>query len=147
MHDVEDIEQAERMSRKRARVFSVLAIVFLGAQSAYFASAPEARESHVKIGAWVVLVVLMLMLLATGGFLLRGRKVRDLLNDEPSLHNRLAAQATGFWVTMVSAVVVYIASIFDPVSFNYGIHIIITLGVGAALISFAWRERSAHRIG
>jgi len=29
---------------------------------------------------------------------------------------------------------------------NEGIHIIVTLGVGAALISFAVRERRAHRI-
>jgi heme/copper-type cytochrome/quinol oxidase subunit 2 len=147
MHDVHDVEVAERMGRARSRLFFVLAIVFFAGQSAYFASSPATRDSHARVGAWLILVILMLMLLATGGFLLRGRKVRDLLNDEMSRHNRLAAQAMGFWVTVISALVVYVESMFDPVTFNEAIHIIVTLGVGAALISFAVRERRAHRIG
>src|SRR3954453_18458845 len=147
MHDVHDVEQAERMGRARSRLFFVLALVFFAGQSAYFASSPLTRDSHVRIGAWLILVVLILMLLATGGFLFRGRKVRDLLNDETSRHNRLAAQAMGFWVTIITALVVYVESIFDAVSLNEGIHIIVTTGVGAALISFAVREARAHRIG
>jgi hypothetical protein len=147
MHDVHDIEEAERMGRARSRIFFVLALVFFAGQSAYFASSPAARDSHARIGAWLILVILILMLLATGGFLLRGRKVRDLLNDETVRMNRLAAQATGFWVTIIVTLVVYVESIFDPVSLNEAVHVIVTLGVGAALLSFAARERKAHRIG
>jgi len=147
MHDVHDVEEAERMGRARSRVFFVLAIVFFAGQSMYFTSSPLTRDSHARVGAWLILVVLMLMLLATGGFLLRGRKVRDLLNDENSRLNRLASQALGFWVTIITALVVYVESMFDPVTLNEGLHIIVTLGVGAALISFAVRERRAHHIG
>ena len=147
MHDIHDIEEAERMGRARSRIFFVLALVFFAGQSAYFASSPATRDSHARVGAWLILVILILMLLATGGFLLRGRKVRDLLNDETVRMNRLAAQATGFWVTIIATLVVYVESIFDPVTFNEAVHIIVTLGVGAALISFAVRERRAHRIG
>jgi hypothetical protein len=147
MHDVHDVEEAERMGRARSRVFFVLAIVFFAGQSLYFSSSPLTRDSHARVGAWLILVILMLMLLATGGFLLRGRKVRDLLNDENSRLNRLTAQAMGFWVTIITALVVYVESMFDPVTLNEGLHIIVTLGVGAALISFAVRERRAHRIG
>ncbi len=147
MHDVHDVEEAERMGRARSRLFFVLAIVFFAGQSLYFGSSPATRDSVPRIGAWIILVVLMLFLIATGGFLLKGRKVRDLLNDEASRHNRLAAQAMGFWVTTIAALVVYVESIFDPVSFNEAMHIIVTLGVGATLISFAVRERRAHRIG
>ena len=147
MHDVHDVEEAERMGRARSRVFFVLAIVFFAGQSMYFTSSPLTRDSHARVGAWLILVVLMLMLLATGGFLLRGRKVRDLLNDENSRLNRLASQALGFWVTIITALVVYVESMFDPVTLNEGLHIIVTLGVGAALISFAVRERKAHHIG
>jgi len=135
------------MGRARSRIFFVLAIVFFAGQSLYFTSSPLTRDSHAKVGAWLILVVLILMLLATGGFLFRGRKVRDLLNDETSRLNRLASQALGFWVTIITALVVYVESIFDPLSLNEGLHIIVTLGVGAALISFAVRERRAHRIG
>ena len=146
MHDLHDVEVAERMGRARSRLFFVLAIVFFAGQSLYFTSSPLTRDSHARVGAWLVLVILILMLLATGGFVLRGRNVRDLLNDETSRLNRLASQALGFWVTIITALVVYVESIFDPLTLNEGLHIIVTLGVGAALISFAVRERRAHRI-
>jgi hypothetical protein len=147
MHNVQDVEAAERMGRARSRIFFVLAIIFFAGQSAYFASSPLTRDSHARIGAWLILVILILLLLATGGFLFRGRKVRDLLNDETSRLNRLASQALGFWVTIITALAVYVESIFDPLTFDQGVHIIVTLGVGSALISFAVRERRAHRIG
>src|SRR5256885_17215636 len=146
MHNVQDVEAAERMGRGRSRIFFVLAIIFFAGQSASFASSPLTRDSHARIGAWLILVILILLLLATGGFLFRGRKVRDLLNDETSRLNRLASQALGFWVTIITALAVYVESIFDPLSLNEGLHIIVTTGVGAALISFAVRERRAHRI-
>ena len=147
MHDVHDVEAAERMGRARSRSFFVLAIVFFSGQSLYFASSPATRDSTPRVGAWLVLVILILLLLATGGFLLRGRKVRDLLNDETSRMNRLASQAIGFWVTIGASLALYIESIFDPVSFNEGVHVLVTLGVGSALISFALRERRAHGLG
>lgn len=147
MHDVHDVEEAERMGRARSRIFFVLAMVFFSGQSLYFASSPSTRDSHARVGAWLILVILILLLLATGGFLLRGRRVRDLLNDETSRVNRLASQALGFWVTIVTALALYVESIFDPLTFNEGVHILVTLGVGSALISFAVRERRAHGLG
>jgi heme/copper-type cytochrome/quinol oxidase subunit 2 len=146
MHDVHDVEEAERMGRARSRIFFVLTIVFFSGQSLYFTSSPATRDSHARVGAWLILVILMLMLLATGGFLIRGRKVRDLLNDEASRLNRLAAQALGFWVTVITALAVYVESMFDTVTLNEGLHVIVTLGVGAALLSFAVRERRARPI-
>ena len=147
MHDLHDIDEADRMGRARSRMFFVLAIVFFAGQSLYFTSSPATRDSHARIGAWLILVILIMMLLATGGFLLRGRKVRDLLNDETSRLNRLASQALGFWVTIITSLVLYVESMFEPLTFNEGVHILVTLGVGSALISFAVRERRAHTIG
>src|SRR5213082_3829903 len=91
MHDIHDVEEAERMGRARSRIFFILAIVFFAGQSMYFTSSPATRDSHARIGAWLILVILILLLLATGGFVFRGRKVRDLLNDETSRLNRLAS--------------------------------------------------------
>jgi heme/copper-type cytochrome/quinol oxidase subunit 2 len=145
MHDLHDIEEAERMGRARSRIFFVLAIVFFAGQSLYFGSPAATRDSHARVGAWLILLILILLLLATGGFLLRGRKIRDLLNDETSRLNRLASQALGFWVTMITSLVLYVESMFDPLTFNEGVHVLVTLGVGSALISFAVRERRAHR--
>src|SRR5256885_10618621 len=145
MHNVQDVEAAERMGRGRSRIFFVLAIIFFAGQSASFASSPLTRDSHARIGAWLILVILILLLLATGGFLFRGRKVRDLLNDETSRLNRLASQALGFWGTIVAALAVYVESIFDPLTLNHGAPIIVTLGVRSPLISLAVREPTANR--
>ena len=100
-----------------------------------------------RVGAWLILVCLMLLLLATGGFLLSGRKVRHLLNDESARANRVAAQAVGFLGDDPFADHGLCTTIFDPVTLNEAVHIVGTIGVGAALISFAVRERRAHRLG
>jgi hypothetical protein len=146
MGDVELVERAEHLGRKRSQLFFVLAMVFFAGQSIYFGAPDAARDSVPRIGAWLILVCLMLLLLATGGFLLSGREVRHLLNDESARANRIAAQAVGFWATILSLIAVYIESIFDPVTLNEAVHIVGTIGVGAALISFAVRERRAHRL-
>jgi hypothetical protein len=147
MGDVELVERAEHLGRKRSQLFFVLAMVFFAGQSLYFGAPDATRDSVPRVGAWLILVCLMLLLLATGGFLLSGRKVRHLLNDESARANRVAAQAVGFWATILSLIAVYVESIFDPVTLNEAVHIVGTIGVGAALISFAVRERRAHRLG
>ena len=79
----------------------------------------------------------MLLLLGTGGFLLSGRKVRHLLNDESARANRVAAQAVGFWATILALIAVYMKSMFDPVTLNRAVHIVGTIGVGAGSASRA----------
>jgi cation transport ATPase len=147
MGELDRVETAERLGRSRSRVFFLMAIVLFSQQTMYFASPAASRASPFQIGAWFILIVLMLLLVATGGFLLKGRKVWDLLNDETSRMNRAAAQAVGFWVTIIAAMIIYVDAMFEPVTLNEALHIIVTLGVGAALISFAARERRAHRDG
>jgi len=147
MGDIDRVEKAERLGRKRSQIFYVLAIVFFAGQSMYFGAPEATRDSPARVGAWLILVILMLFLLATGGFLLQGRNVRDLLNDESARANRVAAQALGFWATILALLAVYVESMFDPVTLNEAVHIVGTIGVGTALISFATRERRAHQLG
>ena len=147
MGDIDLVEKAERLGRKRSQIFFALAMVFFAGQSIYFGAPEATRDSPPRVGAWLILVFLMLMLLATGGFLLSGRRVRNLLNDESARANRVAAQAMGFWATILALIAVYIESMFDPVTLNEAVHIVGTIGVGAALISFAVRERRAHHLG
>ena len=147
MNDKQLVEKADSLGRKRSQIFFMLAMVFFAGQSIYFGAPDATRDSPHRVGAWLILVVLMLFLLATGGFLLSGRKVRNLLNDESARANRLAAQATGFWATIIALLAVYVESMFDTVSLNEAVHIVGTIGVGAALISFAARERRAHQLG
>jgi len=147
MRDASDIEKAERLGRSRSRVFFMMAAIFLVQQSVYFSS-PSARDnSQFRIGAWLILSVLMLMLIGTGGYLLKGWRVLDLLNDEASRHNRLRSQAVGFWSAMIAALAVYVAALFYSIDLKLALHIIVTAGIGMALVSFAALERRAHSIG
>ena len=147
MRDVADVEKAERLGRSRSRVFFMMSLIFFLQQSVYFSNPSLRDNSHFRVGAWLILVGLMLLLIGTGGFLLKGWTVLDLLNDEASRHNRLRSQALGFWSAMTAAVAVYVCAIYQPIDLKLALHIIVTAGVGAALLSLAALERRAHRLG
>jgi hypothetical protein len=148
MTDTADVERAHRLSRKRARIFAVQAIIFISWQGMFFArSAAEPMRSvdAVKISAWFVWVLALLLLLATGGSLLRGRKVRALLNDEFTRRNRTQAYVAGFWAAAISAIGLYLIDLFDAVTAREAIHVILSAAIASALITFAARERRGLR--
>src|SRR4028118_2025027 len=105
-----DIEHADRLSRRRARMLPVLAVIFLTQQASFFTSRIEDGErlvDHVKIGAWLVLSVVLLLMLLTGGAWIQRRAVRTLLNDEVSLAHRTAAMRVGFIAAMFGGIFLY----------------------------------------
>ena len=139
-------EQAEKLSKRRARLMPVLAVVYLGQQVSYFAALDADRAvDHVKVGAWVVMSIALLAALMSGGGLLRSREMRAVLNDETTRAHRAAAIEVGFVVTMVSAIALYVIATATPVSAREAIHVIVSLGIVAALIRFGWLERRAMR--
>lgn len=142
-------EKADRLSRRRARALPVLGIIFL-AQQASFLSTPEQSVrpvDHLKIGAWLVLSIVLLAGLATGGAWFRPREVRELLNDESTRAHRQTAYAYGFWAAMGTAIGLYIVDMFEPVSGRDAVHIIVTVAVATALLNFGMLERRALRDG
>jgi hypothetical protein len=150
MTDTSTIVRAEQLSRKRARMLPFLAIIYLTQQATFFSGdAPPGVRSvdHVKIGAWLVLSFILLLALATNGFWFQRRELRDLLNDEQTRANRASAMSYGFIASMLGAMVVYLAVQFEPLSAREAIHIILSLGLGAALIRFGMLERRAHGNG
>ena len=141
-------EQAEHLSRRRARILPFLAIIYLTQQFTFFAAAPadpEGAVDHVKIGAWVVLSLVLLAALTTKGFWLHAREVRDLIDDEGTRANRVAALGWGFVTAILSAIALFLVSIFEPISAREAIHVIVSLGIGAGIIRFAMLERRAYR--
>lgn len=144
-----DQELAERLTRRRARLLPVLAVIFISGQAVYFGDVVEPMRmvDATKISAWLVWALALLVLLATGGGLLRSKKVRALLNDEGTRDHRLRAIAFGFWAAMLACVLVYVLSAFEPVSAREAIHLVLTLGVGAALLRFGLLERRALQSG
>ena len=144
-----DIEAADRLSHRRARMLPALAVIFLAQQISYFAEPDAAVRAvdHVKIGAWLLLSIALLLALATGGFWLKPKRVRALMDDEVTRANRAEAFRIGFLATMAGAVLLYFASQFEPMSGRLAIHILTTIGIAAALLRFAYLERRALRDG
>ena len=74
-------EKAEYLSKRRARMLPALAIIFLSQQATFFSQmtgGEHVSAEGAKISAWLVLSVVMLFGLATKGFWLEPREVRDL---------------------------------------------------------------------
>src|ERR671937_2939070 len=103
------VEIADRMSRKRAVLVAVAALVFLAAQvvSRPFFGAAGDTAHRAKIDAWAVNAVALLVLLATGGGLLNRRQIRALVNDEVARSNYRTAVVAGYWVAMTTAMALY----------------------------------------
>lgn len=148
-----DVEEAERLGLRRARMLPVLAILFITQQVSFFASEREASAhlvrtvDHVKVGAWLVLSLVLLAALYTGGFWLRPRKIRQLMDDEVTRAHRASALSLGFLVSMLGGIALYFADQFEPIGGRESVHIIVTLGIAAALIRFGVLERRVHRLG
>jgi hypothetical protein len=125
----------------------VLAVIFVAQQTAYFSGThdPARRVDHVKIAAWLVLSVVLLLMLATGGGWFRSAEVRALLNDETTREHRRAGFANGFWAACLTAIGIYVIDMFEPLSGRDTIHIILTVAIAAAMLTFGRLERRAHR--
>ena len=144
------VETAERLSRKRARMLPFLAIIYLTQQATFFSgdAPPGARPvDHVKIGAWLVLSLVLLLALATNGFWFQSKEIRDLINDESTRANRASAMTAGFIAAMLAGIVIYFVEQFEPLGAREAIHIILSFGLGAALVRLGVLERRAHDDG
>jgi hypothetical protein len=143
MPETSDVERAERIGRRRARIFAAQAALFLTWQALFFATpleAPMRDVDAVKLSAWFVWVLALLLMLATGGGLLRHRRLRGLLNDELTRANRNPAYVVGFWAAAGTGIGLYVVDLFEPVSGREAIHAILSVAIASALLTFAARE-------
>lgn len=148
MTTASDVELADRLSRRRARMFPLLGIYFIAGQAVFFRHAPEPeRIANFKISAWLVWALVLMIALAFAGGHFRGAKVRALVEDEVTRANRLRGYAAGFWAGAGAAILLYVINMFEPVAGREAIHLILTALVGAALIRFGTLERRALKEG
>ncbi|MFL6785775.1 MAG: hypothetical protein ACJ8EH_01125 [Sphingomicrobium sp.] len=143
-------ERAEYLSKRRARMLPALAVIFLSQQITFFSQmagpGPHSAE-RAKIAAWLVLSVVLLAALASKGFWLQPREVRELIDDENTRANRNEAMRWGFLFAMGSAIAIYVLTMFDTVTGREAVHIIMTFGLAAALIRWGVLERRAYKDG
>ncbi len=137
-----DADEADRLTRRRARILPVLALFLIIQQSAYFAQGDGTRAvDNVRLGAWVAMSVVVLIVLLTGGFWFRKPEVRAMIEDEGARANRAAALSTGFVCAMVTAILCYVMQYAWEFSVGEVIHLIVTAGLFSALVRFAMLER------
>ena len=135
-----DIEKAERISRARSLIMAIAAIVLLIQAVLGVGDEANSMTPSLRHAIWGLMILLWLVILATGGWLRLRRNVRDLVNDEVALANRSAALRTGFWTAMALGLFLYFASLVWPIQLRDGLRILTDLAIAAALIRYAWLE-------
>lgn len=144
MSSPNDVERAERISRRRARMFPILGIYFIAGQAIFFNHADASpRIAQFKISAWLVWALVLLVAFAFAGGHFRGKAIRNLVEDDVARANRAKGYEAGFWAAAVAAIALYVTNMFEPVSGRDAIHLILTALVGAAMIRFGTLERRA----
>ena len=140
----QDIETADRMSRKRPALIAVAAGVFLLVQVLV---RPLFAQTHLRLDWWAMNAAALLLMLATGGGWLSRREVRQLVNDEVARRHHQGAAAAGYWIAMIAAAVVYAVAPGAGLDARAAVYYIVTPSIGLAMLYFAWLEWRAHRDG
>ena len=89
--------------------------------------------------------IVLLLVLATGGAWFRSREVRALMNDEATRVHRADAFRFAFFAAMIACVGLYVLGLFEPLGGRDVIHVVMSCGIGAALVRFGMLERRAYR--
>jgi hypothetical protein len=139
MADSDLIMAAERASRGRAAIMAIAALVLI-VNAVIEVGEPPYAVIGWRSGIWIFLILMWLLILASGGGLNWDRARRKLMNDELSLQNRARALALGFYVTMLAALILYCVSWFQAIEPHDSERLITATGVASALGRYAWLE-------
>lgn len=136
-------ELADRLSRSRVRILTALMVIF-GVQQANVSVQPPTRTVEiVGLFAWLFLAACLLMILRTGGMLLRKPELRRLANDEVTRANRAAAIEWGFFAAMAAAIGLSVVAAFTATPVLVALRLVIMLGLFVATFRFVTLERQA----
>ena len=140
-----DFAKAEQLSRRRARALPIFAAVFVAQQATYVSGAGNGSRTvdHVQIGAWLVLSVVLLLALYTGGGWIYSKRVRDLANDESTRAHRDDAFRFAFLAAMIACIGLYVLTLYEELGGRDAVHLVLTAGIGTALVRYAFLERRA----
>ncbi len=140
------VEAADRLSRRRAIVIVVAVVAFLGGQIVarpYFVN--DSSDHALRLIMWGANAGLLLVVLATGGCLLRGKNVRRLMNDEVTAGHQRSSVISGFWVAMATALLLGVIPGAERVNAREAMYVVVTASVAAALLVFSYLEIRALR--
>ena len=103
--------------------------------------------SLVRLGGWTALALVILAGLVTGGFWMKPKAVRELMEDEITRAHRAQALSLGFALSMLTGIALFVLQVFVPMDAPEVIHAMLSAGGGAALVRFSILERRAHGLG
>jgi protein-S-isoprenylcysteine O-methyltransferase Ste14 len=142
----DDIALAEKLTLRRARGMIILGIFFLVTMANTIGVEPTlSRPQNFKVAAWIVWAAVLLVVLAIGGGLARGKTVRALMNDDSTVENRRNAMVAGFWATVIAAFALYGISYWAPVSGRDAIRLLLSAAAGVSVIRFGILELRSLR--
>ena len=137
-------EQADFLSRRRARMLPLLAAIYPTQQASFFLAGDGDRTvDHVKVGAWLLLSLVLLAAVEPESLGRQRREVRDMIDDEVTRAHRGDALGWGFIVSTLTGIALYFVAMIEPVTPREVIHLIVSLGLGAAIIRFGMLEMRA----
>ena len=145
MPQLSDAEQADRLSRRRARMMIPFALIFITQQATFFSEkAGDHRPvTWVHTTGWLILAAVILGALVTGGFWFKPKAVRALMEDEVTRENRYRALSLGFVMAMATAMILFLIDRFEAIPARIAIHLILSVGLGFAMLRFAGLEKRA----
>lgn len=135
------VEKAERASNLRAAFMAAGALILAINAWAQWGSA-EALRPGFSSGLWIAMVVTWTAVLATGGGLALGKRMRALLNDEMSLRNRARAIAAGFYAMLAAALGLCFFAWNAQVAAGDAVRLVAATGLSTALFVYSWLERN-----
>ena len=143
-----DVEEAERLSRRRASMLIAMTALLAVQQGAFYAQpAAERAVDYVRLGAWVLLAGVLLAALLTGGFWLKSRAIRALMDDEVTLAHRASAVKLAFATSMAMAIALFVLAPLLALTAREAIHLIVSTGIVVGIFRFAQLERRVHDLG
>ena len=143
-----DVEEAERLSRRRVSMLIAMTALLTVQQAAFYAqTSAERAVDYVRLGAWVLLVGALLAALLTGGFWLKPRAIRALMDDEVTLANRASAVKLAFAASMGVAIVLFVLAPPLALTAREAIHLIVSTGIVVGIFRFGQLERRVHNLG
>ena len=94
----------------------------------------------------MLLAVTLLAALLTGGFWLRPRAIRALMDDDVTRANRASALKLAFTLSMIVAIALYVLAAPLGLSSREVIHVIVSTGLAAGMLRFGLLERRVHNL-
>lgn len=149
MNTRNDVEFADRLSRRRAIGTAAAAFFFLALQ---VMTRPVFRDdayalTGIRQYMWPLNAAVLMLLVIPAAGLVWGPKVRALVNDDIARDNARVATSAGFWLAMLIALAIYVTPAGAALSAREATYLIVCPVAGLVPLYFAWLEARAHSDG